>query len=83
MHFSILNSGFRLLGGEFKHDLQILNLFAEAGQWINLPANVVGFVDDFLRSLLVVPESFAGHLRLKFGEALVQFGHVKETSASA
>ena len=60
--------------GEFEHDLQILDLFAEARERIEFAANVVGLVDDFLRGFLVVPESFAGHLRLEFGEALVQSG---------
>jgi hypothetical protein len=35
-----------------------------------------------LGGFLVVPESFASHLGFEFGEALVQFGDVKETSAS-
>jgi hypothetical protein len=36
-----------------------------------------------LRGLLVVPESFAGHLVFEFRKPLVQFGDVKETSAGA
>ena len=74
---------FRLGGGEFEHDLQIFDLLAKARERIEFAANVVRLVDDFLRGFLVVPESFAGHLRFEFGEALGQFGDVKETSAGA
>jgi hypothetical protein len=74
---------FRLGGGEFEHHLQILHLLAEARERIELAANVICLVDDFLRRFLVVPESFAGHLRFEFGEPLGQFGDVKETSAGA
>jgi len=72
----------RLGGGEFEHDLQIFDAFVELAERLDLALDVVGLVDDFLRGFLVVPKSFAGHLRLEFGQALGQFGHVKETSAS-
>ena len=74
---------FRFGGGEFEHDLQVFHLFGEAREGIEFAANIVGLIDDFLRGLLVVPESFAGHLRFKFREAVGQFGDVKETSAGA
>ncbi len=74
---------FRLGGGEFEHDLQILDRFAEARQRIELAFDIVDLADDFLGGLVVVPESFAGHQGFQFGEALVQFGDVKETSAGA
>ncbi len=74
---------FRLGGGEFEHDLQIVSLLAEARERIEFAADVVRFVDDFLRGFLIVPKSFAGHLRFEFGEALFNLGDVKETSASA
>ena len=61
--------------------MQILDLLAEARKWLDFVADVVRLVDDFLRGFLIVPESFAGHLRFEFGKPLVQFGDVKETSA--
>jgi hypothetical protein len=68
---------------EFEHDLQIFDALVELRERLDFALDVVGFGDDFLRGFLIVPKIVAGHLRLEFGEALGQFGHVKETSASA
>jgi hypothetical protein len=67
---------------EFQHHLQVIGLFAKTRERIKLAADVVGLVDDLLGGFLVVPESFTRHLGFQLGQALVQSGDVKETSAS-
>jgi hypothetical protein len=69
--------GFR----QFDHDAEVLDLAFRREEGIDFLAEGVGFVDQLLGLLAVVPERVLGHLGIELAEASLGGGDVKETSA--
>src|SRR5947208_10439341 len=60
----------------------MLNLLFGLQEGIDFLAKHVGFLDQFLGLLAIVPEALARHQGIHFRQAFLRFGDVKETSAS-
>src|SRR5262249_3630337 len=68
---------------QLHHHLKIFEMLFRLEQRLDAIAERVGFLDEFLGLLPVVPEIFRRHQHVKFAEALLRFRNVKETSANA
>ena len=72
----------RLGFSQLDHDTEVFELPFGLEERLDFFAERTGFVDQPLRLLAIVPESFPGHLGVEGAQAFLHGGHVKETSAT-
>ena len=73
----------RLGFAELDHHPEIVELFFGFEQRLDLVAEGIGLVNEFLGLLAVVPEIVRRHQGVEFAQPFLRAGHVKETSADA
>ena len=67
---------------ELSQHLQVLNAGFQRLEWFEFTLDGRNFLDDGLRFFPVIPKILRGHARFQLGKPGLQFGQVKDTSAS-
>ena len=73
---------FRLRFAELNHDPEVVELLLGLQQGFDAVAERIGFVDELLCLLTVIPEMINRHQGVEFAQTFLSAGNVKETSAN-